>query len=131
MLGAGHTLKAHIIHILIGTLAMIICAVLASFLLPGGRDFRPTAIMMAFMILIVAAILRAGFRRTAVELFACLFCAEFFTLCVIAHFPGCSGFEIFDSFNLSWLMTMSIFIAVPWSVGLLTGNLLLRIRKKE
>ena len=129
-------MKTHIIHTLIGTLAMILCAVAASFLPAlwqgaSGRDFRPWGAMMAILILLVAVVLRTGFRWPVVEFLASLFCAEVFTLCVIAHFSGFTWVEIFDRFNLRWLGSINVFFAVPWLAGLLVGSLLLRVRQRR
>lgn len=128
-------MKTHIIHIIVATLLMILCAVVAAFLPPlwqgvSGRDFRPQSAMMGILILLLAAVLRVWRRWPVVEFFGAVVCAELFTLCVIAHFSGFTWLELFDSFNLSWLATMSVFIAVPWLAGLLVGSLLLRVRKK-
>jgi hypothetical protein len=128
-------MRTHVIHTLIATLAMILCAVAATFLPPlwqgvSGRDFRPWGTMMAILILMIAVVLRVGFRWPITELLASLVCAEVLTLCVIAHFTDFTWLELFDSFNLSWLDTMTMFIAVPWLAGLLVGSLFLRVREK-
>jgi hypothetical protein len=126
-------MKTHIIHIIVATLLMILCAVVAAFLPPlwqgvSGRDFRPQSAMMGILILLLAAVLRVWRRWPLVEFLGAVVCAELFTLCVIAHFSGFTWLQLFDSFNLSWLGTMSVFIAVPWLTGLLVGSLLLRVR---
>lgn len=128
-------MKTHVIHTFIATLAMILCAVAAAFLPPlwqgvSGRDLRPLCTTMAMLILLVAFVLRVGFRWPVAELIASLVCAEVFTLCVIAYFTGFSWLELFHSFNLSWLGTMTIFIAGPWLAGLFVGSLFLRAREK-
>jgi hypothetical protein len=128
-------MKTHIIHIIVATLLMILCAVVAAFLPPlwqgvSGRDFRPQSAMMGILILLLAAVLRVWRRWPVVEFLGAVVCAELFTLCVIAHFSGFTWLELFDSFNLSWLGTMSVFIAVPWLAGLLVGSLLLRVRQR-
>ncbi len=114
---------------------MILCAVVAAFLPPlwqgvSGRDFRPQSAMMGILILLLAAVLRVWRRWPVVEFLGSVVCAELFTLCVIAHFSGFTWLELFDSFNLSWLGTMSVFIAVPWLTGLLVGTLLLSARQR-
>jgi hypothetical protein len=114
---------------------MIACAVVAAFLPPlwhgiSGRDFRPQATTMAILIFALAAVLRTWRRWPVVEFIGAVVCAELFTLCVIAHFSGFSWLELFDSFNLSWLATMSLFVAVPWLAGFLVGSLLLRVKRK-
>lgn len=129
-------MKGHIIHIAAATLLMILCAVASAFIPPlwqgvSGRDFNPQSATMAILILVLASILRAWRRWPLIEFIGALICAEFFTLCVIAHFSGFTGLELFDSFNLSWLGSMSVFIAVPWITGLLIGSVLLRIRQKD
>ena len=129
-------MKTHIIRTAIGTVAMILCAVAATFLpqlwhAVSGRDFRPWGAMLALLIFVVGVVLRAGLRWTLIELVASLVCAEVFALCVISHFSGFTWLEIFDSFNLRWLGTTSVFIAAPWLVGLLVGSVLLRVRQKD
>ena len=128
-------MKTHILHIIAATLMMILCAVAAALLPPlwqgvSGRDFRPQSAMMGILIFSLAAVLRVWRRWPVVEFLGAVGCAEFFTLCVIAHFSGFTWLELFDSFNLSWLARMSVFIAVPWLVGLLVGSLLLRVRQR-
>ena len=128
-------MKTHIIHIIVGTFLTILCAVVAAFLPPfwqgvSGRDFRPQSAMMGILILLLAAVLRVWRRWPVVEFLGAVVCAELFTLCVIAHFSGFTWLELFDSFNLSWLGTMSVFIAVPWLTGLLVGTLLLSVRQR-
>lgn len=128
-------MKTHIIHIIVATLLMVLCAVVAAFFPPlwqgvSGRDFRPQAAMMGILMLMLAATLRAWRRWPVVEFLGAVVCAELLTLCVIAHFSGFTWLEIFNSFNLSWLATMSVFIAAPWLAGLLVGSLLLRLRQR-
>jgi hypothetical protein len=129
-------MKTHIIHTVVGTLLMILCAVAAAFLPPlwegvSGRDFRPQAATMGILILFLAAVLRVWRRWPVIEFLGVVVCAELFTLSVIAHFSGFTWLELFHRFNLSWLGTMSVFIAVPWLVGLLVGSLLLRAKRRD
>jgi len=86
--------------------------------------------MLALLILLVAIVLRVGFRWPVSDLLASLVCSEIFTLFVIAHFSGFTWLELFDRFNLSWLGRMTIFIAGPWLGGLFLGSLFLRVREK-
>jgi hypothetical protein len=129
-------MKTHTIHIVAATLLMIMCAVAAALLPPlwqgvSGRDFRPQSTTMALLILLLAAVLRAWRRWPVVEFIGALVCAELFTLCVIGHFSGFTWLEIFDSFNLWWLGRMSVFVGLPWLLGLFLGSLLLRVRQRE
>ncbi len=129
-------MKTHIIHIIVATFLMILCAVAAALLPPlweavSGRDFRPQSATMGILILLLSAVLRVWRRWPVVEFLGALVCAELATLCVIAHFSGFTWLELFDSFNLSWLATMSVFIAVPWLAGLLVGSFLLRLRQRD
>ena len=129
-------MKTHIIRILTATLAMILCAVAAAFLPPlwhgvSGRDFRPQSTTMALLIFLLVAVLRRWRRWPIADFVGALICAELFTLCVIGHFSGFTWLEIFDSFNLWWLGTMSVFVGLPWLLGLLVGSLLLRVRQSE
>jgi hypothetical protein len=126
-------MKTHIIHIAVGTLLMILCAVGAVFIPPlwqgaGGRDFRPQAFTMALLIFALASLLRAWRHWPMSEFIGAFLCAEFFTLCVIAHFSGNTWLQILDRFNMLWLGWMSLFVGLPWLLGLVVGSLLLRRR---
>jgi hypothetical protein len=127
-------MKTHIVHIVAATFLMILCAVVGALLPPlwqgiSGRDFRPQAATMALLILLLAAVLRAWRRWPVVEFIGALVCAEFFTLGVIGMFSGYTWLEVFDSFNLRWLGMMSVYVGVPWLVGLILGTLWLRVRQ--
>ena len=129
-------MKTHIIRILTATLELILGAVAAGFLPPlwhgvSGRDFRPQSTTMALLIFLLVAVLRRWRRWPIADFVGALICAELFTLCVIGHFSGFTWLEIFDSFNLWWLGTMSVFVGLPWLLGLLVGSLLLRVRQSE
>lgn len=126
----------HIIRAVIATLSLIPCAAAAAFIPPlwqgvSGRDIEPQATTMAIFILLLAAFLRAGLRWSVVDFAASILCMEGFTLCVISHFTGFTGLDLLHWFNMLWLKTMSIFIAIPWLVGLLIGSLLLMVRRRE
>ena len=129
-------MKTHIIHIVAATLAMILCAVVGAFLSPfwqgvSGRDFRPQSTAMAILIFLLATVIRRWRRWPIADFVGALICAELFTLCIIGHFSGFTWLEIFDNFNLWWLGTMSVFVCLPWLLGLLVGSLLLRVRQRE
>lgn len=107
---------------------MILCAVLAALLPPlwpgvSGRDFRPHAATMSILICVLAIVLRRWRGWSVVDFLGALLGVELFTFCVIAQISGLTGLEMFDHFNLSWLGTMSLFIAPPWVLGLALGSL--------
>jgi len=85
---------------------------------------------MAVLIFVVGIVLRGGLRWPAVDLFIAFVCAEFIALCVIAHFSGFTWLELFDAFNLKWLAAMTVFVGVPWLLGLATGSGVLKLRKR-
>ena len=123
-------------HAAIGTSAMIACVLLAAWLPPfwqgvSGRDFRPWGTTAAVLILVVALTLRAVFRWQTADFLLSTLVAEIVTLCVIAHFTGFTWLEIFDRFNLSWLLTVSVLTAVPWLLGFLFGSAFLKLRKER
>ena len=129
-------MTTHLLHTFIATVLFIACSVVANFLPPlwqgvGGPNFRPQATTMAILILLSAVALRARLRWPAVDFVASLLCAEVVTLCVIAYFSGFTWLEIFDSFNLSWLAGMNVFIGAPWLLGLLIGSLLMKLRDRQ
>jgi hypothetical protein len=125
-------MTVHIIHIVAATLLMILCAVAAVLMPPlwqglSGAGFPPR---MALLLLVLASVLRAWRRWPLLDLISALVCAEFFTLSVIAQFTGFTWLALFDTFNLSNLRDISMFIAVPWLAGLVIGSMLLRARQR-
>jgi hypothetical protein len=125
-------MTVRIIHIVAATLLMILCAVAAVLMPPLWRGvsssgFPPT---MALLLLVLASVLRAWRRWPLLDLISALVCAEFFTLSVIAQFTGFTWLALFDTFNLSNLRDISMFIAVPWLAGLVIGSMLLRARQR-
>jgi len=112
-------------------LAMVFCAAAAMLTPPiwqglGGRDFRPQATNMAILLIVVAVAFRRGLRWDALDFVLALTVAEVITLSVIAYFSGLTWLKAFDSFNLSWLAGMNLFIGLPWLVGFALGSLWLR-----
>lgn len=129
------TATAHLARIFQGALAMFLCALAVGAVIsfvpvwPGhsGRDFRLPGAMMAVLFFVAGFVLRARFRWPVVDLLASLVCAEAIALCVIAGFSGGLALEdIFQTFNLWWLGTVSLFIAPPWLAGLAVGSLMAR-----
>jgi hypothetical protein len=125
-------MTVRIIHIVAATLLMILCAVAAVLMPPLWRGvsssgFPPT---MALLLLVLASVLRAWRRWPLLDLISALVCAEFFTLSVIAQFTGFTWLALFDTFNLSNLRDISMFIAVPWLAGLVIGSMLLKARQR-
>jgi hypothetical protein len=87
--------------------------------------------MMAVLILVCAIVFRRVLRWHVLDFVLGWFAAEFVTLCVIAHFTGFTGLEVFNHFNLSWLAFMSLFVGLPWLVGLGIGSLWLKLSEKN
>lgn len=129
-------MKRRLIHAAVAVIAMFLCAA-AGLFIPAlwqgvsSRDFRPQATMMALLIMIFAVVFRRVFRWHVLDFVFGLVAAECVMLCIIAHFSGFTGFELFDRVNLSWLVGMSLFVGLPWLVGLALGSLWLRLSKRH
>ena len=85
---------------------------------------------MAVFIFFLALILRGGFRWSVIELMISLLWAPFVAFLVINHFVGMTWSENIASFNLRVLLKMSVFLAAPWLLGVLSGSLVLKGRDK-
>jgi hypothetical protein len=116
-------------HTSAAIIVIILCVVIGSFIPllwghQGGRDFRQEAAASAFLILFASAFFYGRLRWKLTNLLIALLIIEILTLFIIGDFSGYSGFEIFDSFNLDWLLYLNIFIGLPWLLGLLPGIIL-------
>ena len=116
--------------------AIIFCLFIAS-ILPGlwqgisGRDFRPQAVTASIFIFIVALLLKYKIRWSVIEMLIYLIPTQFIFLLSISYFSGYVWSELFDSFNLTWLMYIDLFICTPWVVGIIIGQIVLNINKKR
>lgn len=132
-------MTAHLVRALQGALAMLMCAILAGVLVAfvpiwpslNGRDFRLPGTMIAVLIFAVAIVLRGKLRWPVVDLLASLVCVETITLLIIAFFSGLTLPNLFDSFNLRWLGSVSLYIAPPWLAGLFIGGLMFHNRHER
>lgn len=129
-------MKTCLIRAVTAALGMFLCAV-ATYMTPplwegvSGRDFRPQAAKMAFLILLLAVFLRKKARWRVADFALGLLAAEAVTLTIISHFSGFTGREVFEPFNLRWLLDVSMFIAPPWLLGLGLGSLWLWLSEKN
>lgn len=125
-------MTAHLARTSLGTLAIFLCAlatgaVFAFVPVPAGlngRDFRLPGVIMAALTCAVAIVLYGRLRWPPIDLLASVVGAEAIALFIIGLFSGLTGFHLFDSFNLWWLGTGSLFIVPPWLAGLVIGGLL-------
>jgi hypothetical protein len=120
-------MKRRLIRSAVALILMIISLIigaLLAFLIVGdtGRDFRPAACGMAILLLLVATALRGFLHWYAADLLLPLGVVEFLTLGGIQFFSGC--LSLFDAFNLQWLVSMNLFIGLPWVIGLGLGTLI-------
>ncbi|MGJ7916469.1 hypothetical protein ACI48D_13465 [Massilia sp. LXY-6] len=131
-------MAAHLIRILLGILAMFLCAVAAGVLAafvpigekPDGRGFQLPGTVMAGLICAVAMVLRSRRGWPVIDLVASLVGAEAVALCVIALFSGLTGRHLFDPFNWWWLGTISPFIVFPCLAGVIIGGFLQKHRPR-
>ncbi len=128
-------MKTCLIRASMAALGIFLCAVIAIFTPPlwegaGVSDFRPQGTKMAFLILVLAAVLRIKNRWRAAEFVLGLLAAEAVTLMIISYFSGFTWGEIFELFNLRYLLSISLFIAPPWILGFGLGSLWLWYREK-
>lgn len=127
------TMKARLARAAIAPVAITLCAVAATRLPPlwqgvSGRDFRPSATMVAFLIFTLAILMRAGFRWAPLDFILGVLPVEVMTLLGIAFFSGYTWFGIFDSFNLLWLGWLNLYLGLPWLAGPLLGSVWLKAR---
>jgi len=124
-----------LIHSAILVAAMSACVWVAVFHPPlwqptSTRDTLPRGANMAVFIFFLALILRGGFRWSVIELMISLLWSPFVAFLVINHFVGMTWSENIASFNLRVLLKMSVFLAAPWLLGVLSGSLVLKGRDK-
>ena len=110
---------------------IIVCVIIGSFLPglwtgEGGRDFRPQALNAGILILIASIILRYKFKWQSLQMLIALLPTQLIILLCISYFSGFTGTEIFDSFNLLWLLFIDLFVVVPWIIGIFIGNFILK-----
>jgi hypothetical protein len=124
-----HNMKISI-RLIIANAAMFICVVTGAFL-PGfwsgvsGRDFRPQAVNVGGLILVVSFFLRYKLKWPIIQMLLCLVPTQFIILLCISYFSGYSGSELFNEFNIGWLFVIDIFIATPWIIGIFIGSIIL------
>lgn len=138
------TMKTHLIRAAIAALGMFLCAVVGFFAPPlwqstSGRDARPY-ITMAVLILILAVVLRRGFRWRVADFILGLVAAQVVIVAVIVYFA-----DIFSGFTwsqlpmfmlqaahsiLMWLVFANAFIGLPWLLGFGLGSLWLWLSEK-
>lgn len=127
--------RIFVIRVVIATLAMIACGFAAGYLPTlwsgvSGRDFRPWGATLAILIFLLAVFLRGCLKWEGAVFAGSLICVEIFALCVISHYTGFVWWEIFEPFNLQWLLTMNVFFAAPWAFGVMAGSLWLALRRR-
>ena len=121
--------------------AVIFICIAAGSLLPsfwgdtGGRDFIPQTFNAGILILLVSFMIRSRFKWPGLHMILYLIPSQFIILFCMSYYSGYSLYQLFSSFDyfydfLQWLLLFDIFIAVPWIIGVLTGTLLLRIKKQ-
>jgi hypothetical protein len=129
-------MNQRIIRTVLAVLAMALCAA-AGFFIPSlwqgssGRDFGPQSAAVAILILILGVVFRRALRWHVLDFLFGLLAAEFLALCTIAYFSGFTGLELFDLFNLTWLGFVSLFLGLPWLVGLGVGSIWLKLAERH
>ena len=138
-------MKTHLIRAAIAALAMFPCAVVGLFALPllqgaSGRSLLPY-ITMAVLILILAVVLRRGFRWQVADFILGLVAAQVIIVAVIVYVGGLfSGFTgsqlpmsqlpllmLMSAFTiLMWLAGANVVVGLPWLLGWGLGSLWLR-----
>lgn len=122
-------------RVVVATAAMFGAAFLAAVLpslIPaiGGRDFRPWGLNLAVLTFLEALLLRAWWRWEGAVFAISLVCAEIIVLLIIASYTGFVWLDLFDPFNLGWLLGVSAFFAAPWALGCIVGTLILSARRR-
>ena len=120
-------MKKCLIRMAITPIGMVLC-IIAGFaawsLWHGntGREYVPQGIIAMIFILLLAVVLRRAARWRVADFILGLLVAEVITLIVISHFSGFTWGEIFEPFNLGWLLSISAFIAPSWILGFGLGS---------
>ncbi len=118
------------LRLIIANAAMFMCVVAGSFL-PGlwsgvsGRDFRPQAVNVGILILVVSFLLRYRSKWPILQMLLCLVPTQLIILLCISYFSGFTGWELFNAFNFDWLLFIDLFIAAPWIVGIFIASVFL------
>lgn len=113
-------------------LASIIACLLAAVALHAligswGRDPRPAGAFMAIA-LAAAAFLLSGWRaHRASDLIVALFVAELLFIAAIGWFAD-GGLPHLGGFFFSWFIPGSLFLALPWLIGMALGAYVRRRR---
>jgi cytochrome bd-type quinol oxidase subunit 1 len=112
---------------------LLLCILLAN-ALPGlwsgegGRDFVPQAFTAGLLILLSSTVLRYKSKWPVSHMIFSLFPTQVIILAGISSYSGYTGKELFNSFNLGWLLHIDLLLCIPWIAGAITGNLILRYR---
>jgi len=124
--GAGGVLR--VITALASIIACLLAAVAFHVLLGAwGRDPRPAGAFMAIA-LATAALYLAGRRaHRASELIVALITAELLFVAAIGWFAD-GGLPHFGGFFFSWFIPGSLFLALPWLIGMALGAYVRRRR---
>lgn len=109
----------HLVRASLGTLAMLVRAVVAAAAIAfvpippllGEKDLRVPGLLLAAVLCGVGFALKFWLRWPAVDLIASLVAAEILALCIIGLFSGMAGRQLFDAFNVWWLVHISAFVA--------------------
>ena len=125
-----------LLRLIISNMAMFICVLIGSFI-PGmwtgvsGRDFRPQAINASILILVTSCFLRYKYKWPILEMFLFLIPTQFIILLFISYFSGYVWSEIFNEFNIQWLLYIDLFVCIPWITGIIIGSIILNKKSKS
>jgi len=87
----------------------------------SGRDFRPQAVNAGILIFILSFVLRYKLHWKISHMLISLIPTQLIILLCISYFSGFTGLELFHWFNLHWLLSIDLFICVPWGLGIIVG----------
>ena len=124
-----------LIHAVIIAAAMTACVWVAFFHPPfwqptSAKDHLARGGNMAALNFFLALILRGGFRWSVVELGLSLLWCPIIAFLAIGQYSGMTLSENIDGLNQRSLLTMTMFIGIPWMFGVLAGSVLLKCRKQ-
>lgn len=93
----------------------------------NSRDFRFGATISSVLVVILTFLLCVKWKWSLTSLLLSLIPIEIVTLITIMFY---SGSHSLDSFNLSWLMFLNRYMALPWIIGIGIGVIYKHVKAK-
>ena len=104
-------------------LVLSLCVALAGWLEALGIGGVVASLAVFVVIVFVAALIWAYFIPWSKQEFLVSLCPfPVAVLFIVAYYSGFTGHDLFNSFNLVWVGSVSLVIGVPWLAGSTLGS---------